>query len=102
MRKIEAVKWSESKRNEANASRNHENEVSQWAKGILHPHNIHSSKEVYEKENDVCSQVIHTWTYSMILINHLKDYSSMWEHECEDLLTNINYLICYVKKEKWL
>lgn len=36
---------------EANASNNHENEISEWAKRILHPR---SSQEIYEKENDVC------------------------------------------------
>lgn len=40
--------------NEANASRNHENKISQWAERILHPHSIHSSKKIDEKENDVC------------------------------------------------
>lgn len=82
LKKIKAVKWSESKRNEANASRNHENEVSQWAERILHPHSIHihSSQEIDEKENDVC---IHTLASTRELINHfeLHVWACLQEHE---------------------
>lgn len=50
--------WSESNQsNEANARRSHENEVSEWAERIVHPHSVHSSQEVNEKENNVCRNI---------------------------------------------